>query len=313
MEPATLLKQQKFIQLIQWFISCEQHPEDVWFTALATRIGITAPALSKILRITYTKSGPNLEHYLLTDNLDMTQQYRYADTINQLLEHDRLLHGELTYLNPDKWMCFMQTLHDVVHDPDPSFRLDYETYDNCVSRMSVETVSPSRGMGMDAKELEYRYYIDDDMDGRAAKPISQKVIAKNIAKKEIKTLIQTILRLTYSSSIFRSHDDKVLEHIAKLKRMINEYLRNKTITRAFVKKLYRDYYNMFIRTNERRDDDKEWFDDHTPTHKKNIKIEISILNALEKIIGEGGGKSRSKKRGRKSVHRRKKSMHKKRK
>jgi hypothetical protein len=95
MEPATLLKQQKFNQLIQWFISCEQHPDE-WFTALATRIGITAPALSKILRITYTKmSGPNLEHYLLTDTLDMTQQYRYAQTINQLLEPDRLLHGEL--------------------------------------------------------------------------------------------------------------------------------------------------------------------------------------------------------------------------
>jgi hypothetical protein len=206
----------------------------------------------------------------------------------------------------------MQTLHDVVHDPDPSFRLDYETYDNCVSRMSVETVSPSRGMGMD-EELDDDRDDIDDMDGRAAQPISQKVIAKNIAKTEIKTLIQTILRLTYSPSPFRSHDEQVLDHIAKLERMINEYLRNKTITRAFVKNLHRDYSIMFSRTNERRDDDKEWFDDHTPTQKKNIKIENSILEALKQIIGEGGGKSRSKKRGRKSVHRRKKTMHKKRK
>jgi len=141
MEPAILLKNHKFNQLMQWFNSCEQLPDES-FTAMANTLEITPRALIQILKLIY-KNSHNLEYYLLNDELDMSTQYRYAHTINQISQQYRLLHGELTYLNPNKWMCFMQTLHDVVHDPDPSsFRLDYEKYVDCVSRVSEETIPP---------------------------------------------------------------------------------------------------------------------------------------------------------------------------
>jgi hypothetical protein len=52
-------------------------------------------------------------------------------------------------------------------------------------------------------------------------------------------------------------------------------------------------------------------DYNAETERAKFRIPRSQLSDSEP--GEGGGKSRSKKRGRKSIHRRKKSMHKKRK
>ena len=319
MEYATLLKKHKFDKLIQWFILCDQRPDDS-FTALANILDITPHALIQILKLTHTKKiGDNLEYYLLNDELDMSTQYRYAHTINQLLEPGRLMHGVLTYLNPNKWMCFMQTLHDVVHDPDPSsFGLDYAKYVDCVSRVSEETTPPpNRGMVVEEHENDER----DDIGLGIAPPttMSPNEIARERVKAEIKELIRTMLTTPIPPpQLFRTHD-QVLEQmitasIAELERKINAYLKDKTINRKVVKNLHGFYSRMFVRTDERIDEDMHWLDDHTPAQKYKIRIENSILDALAKLgkIKTGGKKSRSKKRGRKSVHRRKKSIHKKR-
>ncbi len=319
MEPAILLKEHKFNQLMQWFNLCEKLPDDS-FTALANILEITPHALIQILKLIYEKSsGHNLKFYLLNDELDMSTQYMYAHTINQLLQPGRLLHGKLTYLHPDKWMCFMQTLHDVVHDPNPSsFRLDYEKYVDCVSRVSEETIPPPhREMAMEDEEDER----DNIGLGGIAQPMmSQKKLAKESAKKEIKELIRTMLMIKVPRPMLfakLTHHDETLEqtiatHIAALKQRITAYLSSKTINRTVVKKLYEDYLSMFERTDQRIVDDRYWSDDVTQEQKDKIRIENSILDALAKFCGikTGGKKSRSKKRG---LHRRKKSSHKKRK
>ena len=319
MESATLLKKHKFDKLIQWFILCDQRPDES-FTALANILDITPHALIQILKLTYNKKiGDNLEYYLLNDELDMSTQYRYAHTINQLLEPGRLMHGALTYLNPNKWMCFMQTLHDVVHDPDPSsFGLDYAKYVDCVSRVSEETTPPpNRGMVVEEHENDER----DDIGLGIAPPttMSPNEIAREGAKVDIKKLISTMLTYRDRPILLGSHDEAleqmITASIAKLEQKINAYLKDKTINRAVVKNLHSLYSKMFVRTDERIDEDMHWLDDHTPAQKYKIRIKNSILDVLAKLGGNktGGKKSRSKKRGRKSVHRRKKSSHKKRK
>jgi hypothetical protein len=149
--------------------------------------------------------------------------------------------------------------------------------------------------------------------------MSQKKLAKKeSAKKEIKELIRTML--TYRPSPIRlvgSHDEvfeqTIAAHIAELKQKITAYLKDKTINLAVVKNLHKHYLNMFDRTNDRRDDDMHWLDDPTQEQKDKIRIQTSILHALQTLgdIKTGGKKSRSKKRGlhrRKSIHRRKKSI-----
>lgn len=313
MEPALSLQRTKFNQLIQWFTGCETHPDGL-FIALATGLGITPPALSQILTVTRDKRDHNLEYYLLNEELSMAQQHQYAQTINYLLESDRHLHGVSHYLNPDKWMCFMQTLHDVVHDPNPLFRLDYEKYDNCVSRVSEETISRSD------RRMEV-YDEDDERDDigfggiAPTTSMSSKEIARERVKAEIKELIRTMLTTPIPPpQLFRTHD-QVLEQmitasIAELERKINAYLKDKTINRAVVKNLHGFYSRMFERTYQTIDEDRYWLDDLTQTQEDKIRIKNSILDALAKLgeIETGGKRSRSKKRGRKSIRRRK-SIH----
>jgi len=307
-------QQTKFNQLIRWFIVCETHPDEV-FIEFATGLGITPHALSVILTVTRDKTDHNLEYYLLNEELSMAQQHQYVQTINHLLAPDRHLHGVLTHLNPDKWMCFMQTLHDFVHDPDPLSRLNIGKYYECVSRVSEETIPPP-----DREIVE----VEDDIDeiGFGIAPsITPKKIARESAKLEIQELIRKMLTYRPNRQMFRTRE-QVLEqmittYIAELDRKITAYLRDKTINHAVVNNLYKSYFSMFERTSQRLDDDRYWLDDVKQAEKDKIRIENSILDALAKLggikTGTGGKRSRSKKRGRKSIHRRKKSMHKKRK
>ena len=317
MEPALSLQRTKFNQLIQWFTGCEKHPDEL-FTALASGLGITPRALIQILMVTHNKRGHNLEYYLLNE-LSMAQQYQYAQTINYLLEPGRLLYGTLTHLNPDKWMCFMQTLHDVVHDPDSLFRLNTGKYYECVSRVSEETISPlDRGMAVKHEDDERD---DIGFGGIAQLMLSPDQIARERVKAEIKELIRTMLTTPIPPpQLFRTHD-QVLEQmitasIAELERKINAYLKDKTINRVVVKNLHGFYSRIFERTYQTIDEDRYWLDDLTQTQEDKIRIKNSILDALAKLgrIGTGGKRSRSKKRGRKSIRRRKsvrrrKSMH----
>jgi hypothetical protein len=293
MEPALSLQRTKFNQLIQWFTGCEKHPDEL-FTALASGLGITPRALIQILIVTYKKRDHNLESYLLNEELSMAQQHQYAQTINQLLAPGSLLHGVTHYLDPDKWMCFMQTLHDVVHDPDPLFRPNTGKYYECVSRVSEETPIPRN---------IYAYGQPTNLDniGLGIPQLPTTKSPKDVAITDIKEGILKIL----------NGDRKFLFHTLKTK--IIEYLKNKTIDNNDVFDLYNEYNTMFYRTNERREDETM---DQSRSRSKIIRQE-SIMKALFELssfmVGGKRSRLRSKKRGRKSVHRRKKSMHKKRK
>ena len=294
MEPALSLQRTKFNQLIQWFTGCEKHPDEL-FTALASGLGITPRALIQILIVTYKKRDHNLESYLLNEELSMAQQHQYAQTINQLLAPGSLLHGVTHYLDPDKWMCFMQTLHDVVHDPDPLFRPNTGKYYECVSRVSEETPIPRN---------IYAYGQPTNLDniGLGIPQLPTTKSPKDVAITDIKEGILKIL----------NGDRKFLLHTLKTK--IIEYLKNKTIDNNDVFDLYNEYNTMFYRTNKRREHDETM---DQPRSRSKIIRQESIMEALFELSSfmVGGKKSRlrSKKRGRKSVHRRKKSSHKKRK
>ena len=286
-------------QLIHWFTVCETHPDEP-FTALAHGLGITTHALSQILTVTRDKRDHNLKYYLLNEELSMTQQYQYAQTINQLLGTDRLLDGVTHYLNPNKWMCFMQTLHEAVRDPNPNplFGLDYEKYDNCVSRVSEETIPPSdRRMKVDEPNER-----DDIGFSGTAPPTTMS--PKEIANHEIRQIIHTIL-WNANKHIVPRH----VNNMQLLKRMIQQYLENKTITRNDVRVLHKNYLKQFHRTNQRKIDDREFDKKHIvlPQQKHMNIYEDAIVKALANLGGieTGGKRSRSNKRGRKSIHRRK--------
>lgn len=300
MEPALSLQRTKFNQLIQWFTGCEKQPDEL-FTALAGGLGITPHALIQILIVTYKKRDHNLESYLLNEELSMAQQHQYAQTINQLLASGSLLHG-VTHLDPDKWMCFMQTLHDVVHDPDPLFRLNTGTYYECVSRVSEETISPPvRGMAVGDEPNER-----DDI-GLGTAPIMLSMSPKEIANHEIQQIIHTILWNANKHIVPRR-----VNYMEQLKLVIKQYLENETITRNNVRVLHKNYLKQFRRTNQRKIDDRERLKEHIvlPQQKHMNIYEDAILDALAKLGGieTGGKRSRSKKRGRKSIRRRKKSI-----
>jgi hypothetical protein len=204
------------------------------------------------------------------------------------------------YLNPNKWMCFMQTLHEAVRDPNPNplFGLDYEKYDNCVSRVSEETIPPSdRRMKVDEPNER-----DDIGFSGTAPPTTMS--PKEIANHEIRQIIHTIL-WNANKHIVPRH----VNNMQLLKRMIQQYLENKTITRNDVRVLHKNYLKQFHRTNQRKIDDREFEKKHIvlPQQKHMNIYEDAIVKALANLGGieTGGKRSRSKKRGRKSIHRRK--------
>lgn len=301
MEPALSLQRTKFNQLIQWFTGCEKQPDEL-FTALAGGLGITPHALSQILTVTRNKSDHNLEYYLLNE-LSMAQQYQYVQAINQLLEPGRLLHGVDHYLDPDKWMCFMQTLHDVVHDPDPLFRLNTGKYYECVSRVSAKSISPP------VREIVEEHEDEKDDIGLGTAPttsMSPDQIARERVKAEIKELIHKILM-----SANQRLNKQNMGLMGQLKLMINKYLEDGTITRKYVCILHRLYLQRFRRTNQRKTDDLDG-EDVSPQQKRKNIYENAIVNALAEFceIKMGGKRTRGRKsiRRRKSIHRRKKSI-----
>ncbi len=311
MGPETPLKYQKFYKLIGWFGSCEQQPDD-FFTQLANTLDITPRTLIQILSISL-RTG-KLEIYLLADVLEMSQQHAYVRTINELLQPDRILHQGVTQrLHPGKWMCFMQMLHDFVHD-DTKFNFDYQNYVSCVSRMSEESQEPNRGV------------VVGEMDGLEGAdiglgiPLSPtekqiKINAKNTAKQQIHELISQMLRFTPSTYSLMPYDtvlhEMITRSIAQMRHMITVYLKNKTINKNVVCNLYHYYAEMFFRTDERIENDRHWIDNPTPAQQGKSKIRSSILDALRDLCGieKGGGKkSRYKKRTRAIKYRHKKSV-----
>jgi hypothetical protein len=130
---------------------------------------------------------------------------------------------------------------------------------------------------------------------------------KEIANHEIRQIIHTIL-WNANKRIVPRH----VNNMELLKRMIQQYLENKTITRNDVRVLHKNYLKQFHRTNQRKIDDRKRFEEHIvlPQQKHMNIYEDAILDALAKLGGikTGGKRSRSKKRGRKSIRRRK-SMH----
>ena len=256
---------------------------------LANILGITVEAL---LRILVLKNNDLWDHVI---NLDYDVENRFVWAVNTHMT-DPFIHGYLqNNLNASKWICFMNFLHETVMGaPDLN---DYENnlihYESCVSRVSEETpIAPNI----------YAYGRPNNLDniGLGIPQLPTTKSPKDVAITDIKEGILKIL----------NGDRKFLLHTLKTK--IMEYLKSKTIDNNDVIDLYNEYNKTFNRTNERRDEDETM--DQRKVQSMIIRQE-SIMEALLELSSfmVGGKKSRSKKRGRKSVHRRKKSMHKKRK
>jgi hypothetical protein len=125
-------REANFNALMKWFEDIDEN--NALFIQMATGLDVTTHALKKILSLVSHK----LKGYLLKDEID-EEQLRYAHTINELLEHGELLHG--THLNPNKWLCFMNLLHDIVHYP-IEFNSHFEHYAYGLSRVSEPSTAP---------------------------------------------------------------------------------------------------------------------------------------------------------------------------
>jgi hypothetical protein len=228
-------------------------------------------------------------------------------------------------IDPVKWIQVIEFLRDSLRRP---YQQPVASHTKQVASRGLEQSPDTHRGDMEiAMAMATANHADDIGFGGSAQPmLSPNEIARELAKKEIKELIRTMLMIKVPRPMLLArvtyHDEKleqmIAAHIAALKQMITAYLSSKTITPAVVKDLYEDYLSMFERTDQRIVDDMHWLDDLTQEQKDKIRIKNSILDALAKFCGikTGGKKSRSKKRGlhrRKSIHRRKKSSHKKRK
>ncbi len=261
---------------------------DLTVQYLANELGITVEAL---LRILVLKNNDLWDHVI---NLDYDVENRFVWVVNTHMT-DPFIHGYLqNNLNASKWICFMNFLHETVMGaPDLN---DYENnlihYKSCVSRVSEETPIPPK---------RYAYGPPNNLDNIGlGTQLPTTKSPKDVAITDIKEGILKIL----------NGDRKFLLHTLKTK--IIEYLKSKTIDNNDVLDLYNEYNTMFYRTNERREDDETM---DQPRSQSKIIRQNSIITALLELskFMVGGKKSRSKKRGRKSVHRRNKSIHKKRK
>jgi hypothetical protein len=263
--------------------------------------------------------GENLANSLYSNELNVDEETRFVnEDVNPGLRENGT-----SAIDPVKWIQVIEFLRDSLRRP---YQQPVASHTKQVASRGLEQSPDTHRNDMEiAMAMATANHADDIGFGGSAQPmLSPNEIARELAKKDINNLIREMLMITVPPRLMLfaklTHHDETLEqmiaaHIAALKQRITAYLSSQTINLAVVNDLYEYYLIMFDRTNHRREDDMHWLDDPTQKQKDKIRIENSILDALAKFCGikTGGKKSRSKKRGRKSIHRRKKSSHKKRK